>query len=223
MGSLGLLCAVDHQCPYSMRIASGLSAPARGMARGALPAGTARLASHCGWHCASSRRKLAVRDFCHSHHSAMLVRRLPVVCTSGSAGHCSSRCVAGTTVAALRLQPEHAVQWHRAPAAPLRARLLPSRPHRAFSGSPLTTASPPSGAAAAVLPCICDVMIVPAGVGPSFSKHVAAAVSGFKRNAALKVWQHGWQCRNADSLDHACNLRILSSFLFCSVVGLPTL
>lgn len=40
------------------------------------------------------------------------------------------------------------------------------------------------------LSCICDVMIVPAGVGPSFSKHVAACVQGFEDNPELKVQIH---------------------------------
>ena len=40
------------------------------------------------------------------------------------------------------------------------------------------------------LACICDVMIVPAGIGPSFSKHVAECVQGFKDNPELNVQTH---------------------------------
>jgi uncharacterized protein (TIGR00106 family) len=69
--------------------------------------------------------------------------------------------------------------------APAGAGGLRRRAMSAGTGADAAAAPP-----AAALPCIVDVMIVPSGVGPSHSKHIAGVVREFEANPALQVAVH---------------------------------
>ena len=69
--------------------------------------------------------------------------------------------------------------------APAGAGGLRRRAMSAGTGADAAAAPP-----AAALSCIVDVMIVPSGVGPSHSKHIAGVVREFEANPALQVAVH---------------------------------